>query len=174
MSRYPTLYQINIRVLLTRLSRELGRLATLDDINDQELQRLTPQESVNTDLQSFYTKLLNTLRTSVFCDGTWRLLTCHATWEGDYTWDSFISFLWEGENKNKWLVVVNYSPFASRCFVEIPFNSLDAASVRFEDLMSNAIYDRDLSDLMSRGLYLDLAPWGFHVFKLISCRTMNR
>ncbi len=38
--RYPALYQINTRVWLTELSRKLGRPATLDDIPDQELDRL--------------------------------------------------------------------------------------------------------------------------------------
>ena len=39
-SRYPSLYQINTRVWLTELSRQLGRPATLDDIPDAELDRL--------------------------------------------------------------------------------------------------------------------------------------
>jgi hypothetical protein len=38
--RYPSLYQVNTRVWLTELSRELGRPATLDDIPDAELDRL--------------------------------------------------------------------------------------------------------------------------------------
>ena len=37
---YPSLYQINTRVWLTALSRQLGRRATLDDIPDAELDRL--------------------------------------------------------------------------------------------------------------------------------------
>jgi glycosidase len=37
---YPSLYQINIRVWLTELSRALGRRATLDDVPDPELDRL--------------------------------------------------------------------------------------------------------------------------------------
>src|SRR5262245_11810163 len=39
-SRYPSLYQINTRVWLTALARQLGRRATLDDISDAELDRL--------------------------------------------------------------------------------------------------------------------------------------
>src|SRR3954463_14682144 len=39
-SRYPLLYQINTRVWLTELSLKLGRVATLDDIPDAELDRL--------------------------------------------------------------------------------------------------------------------------------------
>jgi hypothetical protein len=38
---YPSLYQINTRVWLSKLSKALGRTATLDDISDAELDRLT-------------------------------------------------------------------------------------------------------------------------------------
>ena len=37
---YPLLYQVNTRVWLTELSRQLGRAATLNDIPDAELDRL--------------------------------------------------------------------------------------------------------------------------------------
>jgi hypothetical protein len=39
-TRYPALYQINTRVWLRELSRQLKRPATLDDIPDAELNRL--------------------------------------------------------------------------------------------------------------------------------------
>lgn len=38
--KYPLLYQINTRVYLTGLKKELGRIATLDDFPDAELNRL--------------------------------------------------------------------------------------------------------------------------------------
>ena len=41
--RYPSLYQVNTRVWLTELSRQLGRPATLDDVSDAELDRLAAQ-----------------------------------------------------------------------------------------------------------------------------------
>ena len=40
---YPVLYQINTRVWLTELSKQLGRSATLDDIPDAELDRFAEQ-----------------------------------------------------------------------------------------------------------------------------------
>ena len=40
LPRYPLLYQINTRVWLTELSRQLAHPATLDDIPDDELDRL--------------------------------------------------------------------------------------------------------------------------------------
>lgn len=39
--RYPSLYQINTRVWLTELSRASGKTATLDDVPDGELDRLS-------------------------------------------------------------------------------------------------------------------------------------
>ena len=39
-ARYPALYQINTRVMLTELSRALRRPATLDEIPDAELDRV--------------------------------------------------------------------------------------------------------------------------------------
>ncbi|HET9280267.1 MAG TPA: alpha-amylase family glycosyl hydrolase, partial [Flavitalea sp.] len=38
--RYPSLFQINTRVWITEISGQLGRKATLDDIPDNELDRL--------------------------------------------------------------------------------------------------------------------------------------
>jgi hypothetical protein len=42
-ARYPSLFQINTRVWLTGLARQLGHRATLDDIPDEELDRLASQ-----------------------------------------------------------------------------------------------------------------------------------
>jgi len=38
--------------------------------------------------------------------------------------------------------------------------------VRLKDLMRPASYDRDGDDLVSRGLFLDLLPWSYHVFEM--------
>ena len=40
MPDYPSLYEINTRVMLNELSSKLGRQATLDDFPDSELERL--------------------------------------------------------------------------------------------------------------------------------------
>jgi hypothetical protein len=32
--------------------------------------------------------------------------------------------------------------------------------------MGAAVYDRSGEDMTARGLYLDMAPWDFHVFEL--------
>jgi hypothetical protein len=48
----------------------------------------------------------------------------------------------------------------------VPFPELEGRAVQFSDLMSPASYDRDGSEVLSKGLYLDLPPWGYHVFEV--------
>jgi hypothetical protein len=59
-----------------------------------------------------------------------------------------------------WLEVL-WAPGAT---VDDVFPGLAGHTVRLVDLMSPAQYDRDGSDLVSRGLYLDIPPWSYHVF----------
>jgi glycosidase len=125
-----------------------------------------PKEPTVTKLQEFYTTLLSVLQKPVFRDGSWHLLTCSPEWEGNGSWDSFLVFSWEGTNDFRALVAVNYSNHASQCFVQLPFSDLTGQTLLFRDLMSPAFYERDGNDLISRGLYLDLPEWGFHVFEV--------
>jgi hypothetical protein len=61
-------------------------------------------------------------------------------------------------------VTVNYAANQSQCYVRLPFTDLAGRSVVFEDLTGPARYDRAGTDIASRGLYLDLTPWSYHVF----------
>ena len=38
--------------------------------------------------------------------------------------------------------------------------------MRLKDLAGSATYERDGNEVVSPGLYLDLQPWGFHVFNV--------
>ena len=66
------------------------------------------------------------------------------------------------------LVTVNYSSHDSQCFVRLPFADLADRSARLADLMSSALYDRNGDEILSRGLFLNLPPWGYHVFEVKS------
>jgi hypothetical protein len=127
-----------------------------------------PREQVNESVQKFYSGLLSTLKNPVFRYGRWRLLDCIPAWEGNESWDSFLTFAWEGTDGVLALVTVNYSPHDSQCFVRLPFADLAERSARLADLMSSALYDRNGDEIISRGLFLNLPPWGYHVFKVKS------
>ena len=75
--RYPSLYQINIRVWLTELSRVLGRRATLEEFSQQstaadrpERMALVSDEKWRDDALAFTAKGFRQTSVSFFSDVT--------------------------------------------------------------------------------------------------------
>ena len=145
-----------------------------------------PREPVDTELHQFYDRLLAVLRRPAARAG-WRQLECVPAWDGNWTWDGFLAAALEvagarpaspvpgpgrpgpsdqESSADRLLVVVNFSSNQAQCYVRLPFEEMAGQTVRLTDLMSPASYDRDGSDLQSRGLFLDLRPWGYHVFEV--------
>ena len=127
-----------------------------------------PKEPLDQTLHLFYERLRAVLRRRTVRDGQWRLLDCIPAWDGNGTWDSFLIFAWQGPGNERLLVTVNYAADWSQCYIPLPFPDLADRKIHLKDLMGIASYDRDGNELLSRGLYLDLPAWGYHVFEL-SC-----
>jgi hypothetical protein len=123
-----------------------------------------PQEPADAALRGFYEGLLGVLRQPAVRDGEWRLLECLPAWDGNWTSDCFLAWSWHGPDGQRLLITVNYAGNRSQCYIRPAIPGLAGRTVRLKDLTGAAGYDRDGSDLESRGLYLDLAPWGYHVF----------
>ncbi len=123
-----------------------------------------PHEATDEALQRFYAGLRAVAQHPVFRDGEWRLLECAPAWEHNWTWDCFVAWLWKAAAGDVRLVVVNYAANQSQCYVRVPLDGLAGRSLRFADLTGPAGFDRERSDLDARGLFLDMPPWGYHVF----------
>ena len=126
-----------------------------------------PLEHPDEALEQFYERLLAAIRQPVVRDGQWQLLECVPAWEGNWTWDCFLAFAWQGPDDHRLLVTVNYAPNQSQCYVRLPFTDLEGGQWRLEDQMEQARYDRDGSDLHAHGLYLDEPDWKARVFSLM-------
>jgi len=125
-----------------------------------------PEEPINEHLREFYERLLAVLGQPIVRNSQWQLLECAPASEGNWTWDCFLAFAWQGSNGERLLVAVNYAPNQSQCFVRLPFADLADGQWQLEDLLGNAAYEREGSDLQERGLYLDEAPWKTLAFSL--------
>jgi len=125
-----------------------------------------PIETQNESLQRFYEQLLSVLRRPTLRDGDWRLLECVPAWDGNWTWDSFLVFSWQGADGEQLLVTVNYADHQSQCYVRPPLSRVDGRTVRFTDVMGSAVYERADGELAAQGFFLDLPPWGYHVFSV--------
>jgi hypothetical protein len=124
-----------------------------------------PHEPLNIDVQNFYASLLNVFKLPML-QGEWKLLWCAPAWEGNGSYDSFIAFGWRGTEGEKLVVVVNYKPHSSQCYLQLPFTDLNGSGWTLKDLLSEASYDRDGDDLQKGGLYMDMKPWQYHVFEM--------
>ena len=124
-----------------------------------------PSEPIDTARRAFYARLLAVLQQPIMRNGVWRLLECVPAWDGNWSWDCFIAALWVDEEGHRRLVAVNYAGNQSQCYVRLPMEEHGQA-LKFKDLVGAASYVRDRNDLAARGLYLDMAPWAFHVFEI--------
>lgn len=123
-----------------------------------------PDEPTNSDLAKFYDRLLAILKQPALHTGQWQLLECVPAWDGNWTNDCFIAFSWQGAESDRLLVLVNYAPNQSQCYVRLAFSDLSQRTWQLRDLLGDAVYDRDGNELHSRGLYVDMKPWQACVF----------
>ena len=96
----------------------------------------------------------------------WRLIDCLSAWEGNWTSDCFVACTWQHTEDRRLLIAVNYAANQSQCYIRLPFGDLAGRSVRLIDLMGSACYERAGNELLTRGLYLDVAPWAYHAFEV--------
>jgi Alpha amylase, catalytic domain len=125
-----------------------------------------PVEPVDEKLERFYERLLGVLRQPVARKGQWQVLECTPAWDGNWTSDCFLAFAWSGPNGERLLVTVNYAPNQSQCYVRLPFADLAGSEWRLQDRIEEVVYDRDGTDLQSRGLYVGALPWQASVFAM--------
>ena len=87
-------------------------------------------------------------------------------WNGNPTAADFIAYAWQSPDGGRHVVVVNYSDHQAQCRLRLPFEGLAGLQFRLVDIMGSEVYVRDGSELAWPGLYIDLGPWRFNVFRL--------
>ena len=130
-------------------------------------------EQPNPQLTEFYRQLLGVLRLPQLRGGSWQLLTCDSAWDGNPTWQNFIAFWWDAANgegdaggRHPLLVVVNYGPNPGQCRVRWPRSEAPGRNLFLGELMRPQIFERQGSDLMQAGLFVDLPAWGCHLLEV--------
>jgi len=125
-----------------------------------------PIESADKEIEEFYNHLLGLLRRPILKSGQWQQLDSQPAWDGNGSWDAFVTHSWQGSDGQRMLVAVNYAPHASQCYLNLRFPEIKNRLVQLKDALSSACYTREGNELLERGLYLDLQSWSYHVFDL--------
>jgi len=125
-----------------------------------------PIETTSPEIAAFYGRLLQVLKTAAFRDGAWSQIQPQPAWSGNWTSDDFIAYAWAGDKATRHVVAVNYAGNKGQTRLPLPFPELRGKQVRLTDMMGTEIYDRDGTDLVDNGLFIDHGPWHFNVFEL--------
>lgn len=126
-----------------------------------------PDEPNDPAVAAFYERLLAVLKRSVFRSGSWRRIDPRPASDNNRTYDGFIAFAWQGLDQERILGVVNYAPAAGQCRLPLSIMDLRRRTVRLVDLMSDVRYERSGDDLAAAGLFVDMPPWGYHLFEML-------
>jgi hypothetical protein len=124
-------------------------------------------EPVDPSVRAFYERVLTCLQRKQLRDGRWSLYNCRPAWEGNTTAENFIAFGWDANPEPRLLVTVHFGAQRGQCYVELPLPELHGKQVLLRDLLSAAQYERSGDELVSRGLYLDMPAWSYHVFEVV-------
>lgn len=121
-----------------------------------------PDEPVDEHLAAFHRSLLAALSDPTFRHGRWQLCDRYG-WEGNPRAEDVVAWCWAGETR--WLVAVNLSDGASSARVRLPWDDLRGATWRLVEPIDGVAYDR-AGDELRDGLYVELPPWGWHLFRV--------
>jgi len=124
-----------------------------------------PEESVDGKIAEIYDRILAILRTPLLGHGGWQLLECRAAWDGNPTHEAMIAFQWNAPGERSLLVVVNYAPHQSQCYVTLPAGHLAGQDWLLIDRLGQATYDRAGDQLAHDGLFIDAGPWQASAFE---------
>jgi hypothetical protein len=123
-----------------------------------------PEEPANEDLRAFYRKLLGAVNTDAFSEGEWCLCEREG-WPDNQSHLNLVAWC-RRHGEERYLIVVNLSSFPSQGLVRVPWNEVGGRLWRLTDVLSGEDFERDGSQMLDPGLYVDLGPWGCHFLKL--------
>jgi glycosidase len=125
-----------------------------------------PDEPVDPDLADFYTRLLRETSRDAFRNGRWRL--CEGSgWPDNQTCRNVLAWCRDGDGE-RFLVVVNFSSERSQARVQVPWEDLRGGRWRLKDVLADEFFDRSGDEMRNEGVFVDLGPWGCHVFEVLA------
>ena len=96
--------------------------------------------------------------------GKWTL--CAATgWPDNHSYKQLLAWSWS-DREHRAIVVINDADAPASARIQMPWDDLAGRTWRLDDVLAGVQYERDGTELAAEGLYVELAPWKFHVLVL--------
>ena len=125
-----------------------------------------PYEPPNEDLKHFYLKLLAETRAPIYQTGDWRLFPVEPVAKDNLTHDNLIAYGWR-RGADYRLIIVNLTDRQSQALVNLEtWPEVKQRSWALNDVLNGHQYLRQGDLVGGKGLYVDLWPFGAHIFHL--------
>lgn len=124
------------------------------------------EEKVDEQALAFYKHLICYTGEELLHQGEWVLIDPLPVEEGNGSHRDILSWLWHDE-KRMGLVAVNYSAAQARARLPLPKRWHLKRGLVFRDEMTGRTYPYSASEISSRGIFVDLAPWQVHLFQWV-------
>jgi hypothetical protein len=129
-----------------------------------------PDEPLDAALAGWYRRLLAAVASQHVRAGQWRLLEASG-WPDNQSCRNLIAWSWADDGPgngggDRHVVVVNFSGQPAQGGIPLGWADLRGRGWRLADLLGDAVFERDGDELAGPGLYVDLAPWQFHLLAL--------
>ena len=125
-----------------------------------------PDEQLDSELFTFYRKLLSAVDSSLLHDGQWSLCAVSG-WPDNGNFRNLVAWEWRKEDDRN-LIIVNLSETASDARVKVTSREKTGKSIRLVDLFSDVTYVRSGDEIATQGLYVKLGAWEFHFFRVLT------
>ncbi len=119
-----------------------------------------PPEPIDADLRRFYLGLIGAVATRR--RGRWDLCDTSG-WPDDSSYRQLLSWSWI-DDEQRTLIVINLADAPAAARIHLAWDDLAERTWRLDDLLTDQSFARDGSDVADHGLYIQLPPFGFHVF----------
>jgi len=121
------------------------------------------REAIDQELQTFYSELLKAVNRPVFRDGEWSL--CDRTgWPDNASFQNLAAWTWLKDDERH-LILVNLGDCSVQARVQV--RGAGGGKWFLMDVLSDATYERDGDEMLLPGLFVDLAPWKYHLFQCL-------
>jgi hypothetical protein len=124
-----------------------------------------PQEPVDSQIKTFYQRLLQAIQTEAIREGEWQLCE-QSGWHDNQSQENLLAWCWR-KNEERRLIVVNLSSNRSQGLVQVPWNELSGRNWHLKDVLSAQDFERNGSEMIHPGLYVDLEGWKVHFFEVV-------
>jgi hypothetical protein len=129
-----------------------------------------PDEPVDHELRRFYLGLV--VAAPAITRGEWARCATSGWPPDDTSYDQLLTWCWTDTDADsgaedagrRSLVVVNYADARAAARVHLPWDDLAGRSWLLADPVADQTFVRDGTELAATGLYVELPPWGRHLF----------